>query len=452
MNDFFLDKKEKKKYLVNCLTNETDPQVKYSLFLVTCYFNAKSATSIIEPLIKRVKISSISLLIDKHEAIKNLEILVDLQKKNQSIFYDFRVWIVDGKTLFHPKLYSLICFSQNGEVTSGNLVFTSANLTNQGLIKNYGNVEFISATSNINTLVQFYDKLTSLTLMGLKQLERQAKNYQKTVDYDIFRDFYSAKDKNIEESQEQDLESVYEDYFFKYRLLCCGFFLSKWTDDLNESLLLRYELSTDVKNKDAEDELKAKGFEVKKSASISKQYFDLKDEKENDILEANETKNRMSHYYRYGVSTFLGYWIPQQFSIGLVERIKKYDRFAESLKKILINQLENACKVALEDYEYLCENRLIEKKNKDIKELLRQKVDRLLENEIKLKRIWGKYYVFEMPYNFQDYRQVNTLYDILLDTCNKTDKKNKSIHAVLKADKNKTLSPILEIDPRAEAE
>ncbi|MCT7971233.1 hypothetical protein [Laspinema olomoucense] len=445
MNHFFI-KANKKDHLIKCLTADIRSNVIHHLFLITCFFNPESGTEIIKSL-SRWNIKEISLYFDKEQAIRiGIPTLKEWQKNIQeeickkSILHIY-IFNPDSPSLFHPKLYSLIRLNPNGEVISGNLVVTSANLTHFGLICEHGNTESIFRISSLEAIKQFYQELKSLKYITLEEL----KENNSFADFEKFNQPKELqKSNNFTKIVNPELNNS---FYFKYELLCCGKFLYKWTDNLNSCLSVRYRLTPKAKEKSfsLQKEFAKLGFTIEQ-ATISKNYFDLTDEEKNHILDSDPNKQIDNLTKNYGIQTFLGYWIPKQFAGVLEERMNQYDTFANNLFKKLEQQLEDIAKTVQTDYENLLEKELILPIKNNIQKNLSKKIKSLQENPIKLKRIWSKYYLFELPYNsIENHEQIEILYDVLIETCNNLRNKKISVKAVLDAHKEKNLSYIINL-------
>ena len=160
-NSVLVSNNNKKKYLLDSLTNNTDKEKNYTLYLVSCYFNPKSAKSIISDLLnEEIKLSNVKILIDRGTAIgrgKN-----ELLKWQAELSDDFQLNIdlqaVNSNDLFHVKAY----FLKENNNTHSNLVIGSANLTEYGLIRDYGNTELLFHISDIKFHDDFNQKLDDL--------------------------------------------------------------------------------------------------------------------------------------------------------------------------------------------------------------------------------------------------------------------------------------------------
>ncbi|MGL4503211.1 MAG: hypothetical protein ACRCU2_29385 [Planktothrix sp.] len=443
MNRFFIDT-NKKDHLINCLTRGINSRMRLHLFLITCYFDPEAATEIIKSL-SYLNIKKITLYLDKKQAIQRT--ITDLkiwQKTAQEICKKcvLEIYIVNQGALFHSKLYSLIRLNQKGELISGNLVITSANLTKPGWIDEhkYKNIESIFGISNLETIKQFYQELNSLKYVTLEELTEK-----KT--FAGLEKFNKAKETStVNNATEIIKPKLNSSLHFKYELLCCGKFLYKWNENLNSCLSIRYNLTLKAKAKSLQKEFSERGFNIEK-ATISKNYFDLTDEEKKHILDSNQNKQIDNLTKNYGIQTFLGYWIPKQFTSVLEERSNQYDTFADNLFKKLEEQLEGVCKNAQKDYLYLLEEELILPTNKgNFENDLTEKIENLRESTTKLQRIWNKYYLFDLPYNYiEDAEKIENLYDVLMETCKILKNKKISVRAVLNADIEEDLSHIIDL-------
>ena len=177
---------EKKETVAQYLSSDIINNKEYHLILVSCYFILDSAEELINELLNRqIKISKISIYIDRGAAIKAGKEKINKWIKNfpKSINVSFKVSNISS--LFHAKAYCLLA----DDSTYGRLVIGSANLTGAGLTEaNNGNVELLYNIQDIEDIKHFYNDLTSTPLGNF-------------IDISELENFYK------------------DDYYFKYALV-----------------------------------------------------------------------------------------------------------------------------------------------------------------------------------------------------------------------------------------
>ena len=86
-----------------------------------------------------------------------------------------------------------------------------------------------------------------------------------------------------------------------------------------------------------------------------------------------------------------------------------------------------------QDYEYLLEQNLIEEIEVNPIELFNKKLDSLLTNDLKIKRIYSKYELFFLPFDIQQKEKIIDLFDELINVAESRKRKNTTMKAVLES-------------------
>ena len=135
----FLVHQSKISKLVNSLSKGVDKAQKYTLTIVSCYFNPVSIKKLIDEIKEQnIQIVSLDIYVDRGDVLKigKEELrkwLVGVKEKINTQFYIFNKCY-----LFHPKAY---CLSVHKSFSIGSLVLGSANITGNGLTFESGNLE-----------------------------------------------------------------------------------------------------------------------------------------------------------------------------------------------------------------------------------------------------------------------------------------------------------------------
>lgn len=391
-----------KKDLLIELLSRVDRRNKYYFFITTCYFKMHSADTLIRELANVVGLHGVEIYLDRNEAAKigKQELLDWLSSINKRYDFDVSLHPVKSGSLFHAKSYSLI--SWNGdEIEKGCLVAGSANLTGAGLTSDRGNVEVFVYTNEIKTIDSFYNAMCNF-------------KYQSLDDLEVF--------------------SSVNSFDFKYSFLNAGYFIHTWEDSLNQELSIKYQLSKEGKKKiNSLSPLDELGFNLTQS-TVSKSYFDYNFERPLTEYEKNIKRN-------FGVATFLGHWVPK----SVIHEVLGDDDF-EQFKNDFLNKLDDEIEEVIvrisEDYSQLEELELIELGDKDPVERFKENINKLRNNDIKLWRIYSKYEIFELPYDFSQMDNIKDLYDNFTATY-QSKKSNKTVKAIYHVLEKKSLDPIL---------
>ena len=153
----------KKRSLIDYLTKEIQPNNSYHLILVSCYLNLDSVDELIESLKQSANLTKISIYIDRGTAIKigKKDISDRINKISQNLGFKINFKIAKTANLFHAKAYCLLA----DDNSNGSLVLGSANLTDNGLIGGYGNIELLYETYDIEHIINFYSDLTRSSIL-----------------------------------------------------------------------------------------------------------------------------------------------------------------------------------------------------------------------------------------------------------------------------------------------
>lgn len=403
MNDTVITHKKKKKLLLE-LFSSIDKRRKYTFYITSCYFRQHSADVLIREVADMVNLESVEIYIDKKEASKiGKDILLEwLSGINKRFCFDISLYPVKTNYLFHAKSYSLISWVDE-DINNGQLIAGSANLTGAGLTSNKGNIEILVDTKDRDIISTFYESLCNL-------------NYQEIEDLEKFNNIDS--------------------FDFKYSLLQSGYFIHTWDGSLNQELCIKYRLSKEGKKRiqgdPALDEL---GFSVSQ-ATVSKSYFDFDFSPPLTEYERNIKLN-------YGIATFLGHWIPKV----VVDEIFGDDNF-DVFKDKFLNKIKEDFDLIIpkidRDFQELKSLNLIEINDKDPVEIFKEKIEKLKHNDVKLWRIYSKYEIIELPYDFSQREEITELYENFTETY-ENKRNNKASLAIYEVLEEKDLSPLSKI-------
>lgn len=403
MKNSVIIQRDKKKTLLELLSN-VDKRKKYTLFIASCYFTHRSASYLIgDVYAASININSVEIYIDKKEALKiGKEVLQSwLDRINDRYEFKVNLYPVDTPKLFHVKAYSLISTNSHNSL-DGVLVSGSANLTGAGLTSHNGNIESIIKTKSQSDLKAF-----KIAISKLKT--------QKLSDLDNFKSI--------------------ETFDFKYAVLQSGFFIYKWSGSLNQELGIKFRLSEEGKQRIKGDPiLEELGFELSQ-ASISKSYlkFDYK---------SPLTKNITNIKRKFGVETYWGYWVPKSV-IDQIFGDEEFDKFKSKLLNAIEKQKDLIISKIEADYEKLISLKLIEGSKKHPRDSFLENIEKLEDNEIKLWRLYYRYEIIDLPYDFSQREEIIDLYDNFTETY-ESKPTNSTIRAIYKALDTKSLAPIMD--------
>lgn len=402
MKSSVIIQREKKKTLVKLLSN-IDKRRKYTFFITSCYFNPRSASYLIKDIYDaNINIDSVEIYIDKKEALKiGKEVLrAWIDRINDRYEFEINLYPVDTAMLFHVKAYSLITHN-SPNITDGILVVGSANLTGAGLTSIYGNIEAVIHTSSQKDLKSFYESILKIKTQKLEELE----NFKSIETFD-----------------------------FKYALLQNGYFVYKWSSSLNQELGIKFRLSEEGKQKIKGDPiLEELGFKLSQ-ATVSKSYLKFNYKSPLTKYVSNIKRN-------FGVETYWGYWVPK----SIIDEIFGNQEF-EEFKKKLLNAINKQCDSIIskinDDYDKLIKRELIETTEKHPQDSFLENIEKLKNNETKLWRLYYRYEIIDLPYDFSQRQEIEELYDNFTETY-ESKQINTTIRAIYESLNTKSLAPII---------
>ena len=400
----------KKSNLIDMLI-KVDKRRHYKLYINTCYFTPNAAKSIIMSLKDDVSIEEVYINIDRREAIKWGKNALEAFCQS---FRLFPVYInaVETPALFHSKTYSLVNLDEDNYIISGSLVIGSANLTDMGVSLRSGNIESFIDTQDLEVVADHYNQMQKLNL----------------IDLDSINDFSKS-----------------EEYSFKYALINEGYFYHKWSDNLGQYLAVRFKLSEEGKKQTKNETLEGIGFKID-TATISKQYFSF-----NDIV-PRHLENTSNLFRDYGIETHLGYWIPKCISNSI--DVDEFEQFSDKLFGKLESEIVNIKNQITSDFNFLLNKGLIEAiEDNEINESSNiavsnfdKKVENLKTNPLKLKRIFSKYDIFELPYEITDKENIEELFAEMLVVVESKSRKNSSSRAFVTSYEKLNLEPVQQLN------
>lgn len=380
----------KRSTLLDLLLTTPDKRRSHHIYLTSCYFTLKSARDLVNKISNTLKVSCFSIYIDRKTAVEigkdELEYFTNSFKNTKVTLY-----AVETTTLFHSKAYAAISYDEEGDIYCGSLVVGSANLTGNGIIRRNGNIESMLETQEVEHLVEFINQLESLNSISIEEIE----------------DFKKS-----------------DSFSFKYALLQEGVFIHKWSDNLSSNLSIRYHLNTYGKERLGDSAFSSAGFKIA-TATISKQYF--KFDYQPSHLENTENLSR-----KYGIETYLGYWVPYDAAESLIDK-EKFKKFKKKLKKQLQVEIKDIKQRIQRDYEVLFSEGIIYESEIDMAELFEIKANKLMNNDFKLMRIFNKYETFYLPFDINQKEEIEILFDEMLELVESRKIKNTSMKAFLEA-------------------
>lgn len=393
---FHLDKKET---IVQYLLTDIVKNKTYHLILVSCYFKLNAARELIQLLNKEIKISKISIFIDRGAAINLGRESIEewIEKIPQAINVSFQV--SNSGNLFHAKAYCLLS-AEADDLTCGRLVIGSANLTGNGLTNtSNGNVELLYSISDIKAVHSFYHDL----------MENELGEF---ID--------------ISELENFDTDS----YHFKYALIQEGCFVQNYNTAINELLTFTYKF-----NKKGQEESKSKEFneiKLENKNSYSKNYFKEILPRLEKILKSYNPSYDVQ-WGRYGITTDFGYWIPKAIVAYLnqPEREKEYllQSCKEEIERELYFYLKTAESAMIGDWLLLLQKDWL---TEDFKPVAYEEIDSYVKTQTKnnldkqikdfsafLEKLLFRYYQVKITFDFTNQEDVEKIFEDLQKRCDR---------------------------------
>lgn len=401
---FFNEQTRTQKFfpLVGDLTN-CDRDRKYQLYIATCYCTVDSVKEIIREIDSRLKLTEMYLFIDRRTALSiGYSKLVQLQG---DFNYRLSIQAVRSERLFHTKAYCVVSYTENTrEVHSGRIAIGSANLTDPGLTSTSGNTESLVTLSDQRTIKRFLDSFRHKEkLLGLNRLT----------------DF--SEDCAID---------------FMYAVLISGLFSHKWGSNLSTFMSVRYRLNEKGRHQADRGIATRTGFRVE-AATISRSYGD-------EILESLQHQFPPVHDLarKFGIESFLGFWIPRKCFLEGSEMERNFRRFREEFFRKFKEEMENIVSEIKKEYDILYFEEGIINEQTDPGENFKIGIKHLEEDEKRLFRIWTKRHFFDLPYDSSKESDIRATFNDLLLSAKVSRRKHDVKKAFIAARESWSLSPL----------
>ena len=175
------------------------------------------------------------------------------------------------------------------------------------------------------------------------------------------------------------------------------------------------------------------GFEIE-TATIAKTYFNF------DVRRWRPKDDRLTE--KFGIECFLGRWVPKSVFRDNEMTGKQLKRFKRALFKELNTRMVVIQREILDDYEALVQDEIVDELDTKPTTRFRERIEILRTDDDLLYRIWSGRYFFELPYDIGDTEGIAETYEDILLTSNLRKSKNKTMKAVIEADKGRDLAPL----------
>jgi hypothetical protein len=373
----------KKSIIVGLLAKCDRRRSGYKLIIHTCYFDNNAAKALIKSIRSVINISEFSLYIDNNEASKFYFELKELAQHFRGIKTSIKV-VCEG-SLFHSKAYCVTSV-EDGEIISGSLVLGSGNLTNLGIDSQMGNVESFLGSIDTNKIDEFLNQTYSLETVTISDFNPTRHN-------------------------------------FPIRLIDAGCFIHFWAESVHNYLSVKYQLTEESKNrvKQGQPILVDRDFNIEQ-ATISKPYLQMPD----------ISKDISGWKKNYCIETHLGYWMPKSvYNMLINDANDDISKFRTQLTLFIKNNIDEAKKRIVSDYESLIAENIVEHYDKSQEDVFESRIYELMQNSEKLARIYYKYHVFDCPYTKEQEGYRNKMKD-LFDEIKESIKSKKKKNIVMK--------------------
>ena len=383
--------------LLQALTS-CDRRRSYVLSVATCYCTPSALRQFIDSIRAEVNLVAIHVYLDRRTALSIDH--ADLTNIRINCPEPLSIFAVRAGRLFHTKGYCLAAYSGD-KLVHGRLALGSANMTTPGLTEANGNIESLAIHSDVGTISEFLR-------------------------------FFGDRDNLVALEELNDFSSDANTTNFQYALLKSGLFSHKWSDTLSSHFSVRYRLNEEGRHR-AQQAIDTLGFQMD-AASIAKVYFKFD-------LQVFQPQDK-SLIKKFGVECFLGHWIPKIVVKNDEENNKYFDDFQTALSQGLESKLDDVCQSIVEDYSSLVRDGIIDKQDADPNVAFRKKINDLTKDSVQLYRIWSGRQFFELPYDVSDVKAIHQTFEDIMRTCRQRKRKNKSMKAVLEAERRWSLEPL----------
>lgn len=372
---------------------------RHELWAVTCYFRPHALRALVLELLDQIKLTDVYISYSYAEDFRypNLademeRLTVELAKLKVNL--DFRR-IKPESGLFHSKGYAVIQLDGQNKIRDNYLLVTSGNLTEQGLgIKEATSNYELSYGSKANRDVRAFMAIVD-SIWDNKNLRAESKYQQNVSDIEIQTSVL--------------LEATY---------------LCKWEGSLRRELTANFKVAEGPMARLVPGEMKSllssMGFEID-PRNLGKYYFD------------DRPPKPLPKYFlkSYTAKTLIGHWCPS--SVWDVVRQVHKDKFEEFKGWFMHATSESALKAIDEEFQ----RDLAELKKSGIKidgnpmESLRNRISKLIGNDVKMWRLYSQYESFSLRYDLEDTDAIEELFGSLKETTESRTKKNMVIRKLI---------------------
>lgn len=373
---------------------------RHELWAVTCYFRPKALRFLVLELLDRIKLTDVYIAYNYAEDFRYPSLADEMERltvelAKLKVNLSFRR-IKPESGLFHSKGYAVIQLDgQTDKIRDNYLLVTSGNLTEQGLgIK--------EATSNFE--------------LGYgSKVNKDVRAFMAIVD-----SIWDNKNLRAESKLEQNISDIE----IQTSILLEATYLCKWEGSLRRELTANFKVAEGPMARIVPGEMKSllssMGFEID-PRSLGKYYFDDRPPKP---LPKYFLKN-------YTANTLIGHWCPS--SVWDVVRQVHKDKFEEFKEWFKNATSESALKAIDEEFQ----RDLIELKKSGIKidgnpiDSLRNRISKLIGNDVKMWRLYSQYESFSLRYDLEDTDAIEELFGSLKETAESRTKKNMVIRKLI---------------------
>ena len=407
----------------------------YTLLISTCYFNSNICKRLLNEVAGKFKIRKTIVMIDEREirriGIKKLLAWQD-NINNEKSSNQVEIWAPSVSQLFHVKSYCLVGSEFSGfgfdeihasDVRQGALCVGSANLTTPGLGENRGNYETLYFDTDVKTLVKHINGIyCHIGTQYLEDIEEKGFNY---------------------------------DTNFKFAVINEGMFAYKADKKIEQYFAVKVKLNQEGTKLLKNPEFEEMGYSTD-AASLSKRYYKT---------DTREPKTERLLGKRIGIETFIGLWVPKGH---YAEGKEEFGEFISDICKEIIEQKDRIMIDIERDFHRFIELGVAERatleaeKNRfksNCNELLRFR-DHYFENRDEedgngesfdrlrwlLERIYDGWTFFDLPYDIKEDDHIDEVYEDLIEKSRASKRRNKSMKAILQADEQRSLSPLIQLN------
>jgi hypothetical protein len=358
------------------------------LRIITCYLELDVIEKLVRIILRATVLESVQLIFEYNDIfarggspeqirakIENLETAFNRKK------VALQVIPVRVGQLMHAKAYALIQTTNKRLTNTGTVWITSGNATRLGLA--------LADESRPNIELSYLSK-DNADIKEFNSIWKRLVRCKRTID--------------------DDTGSALDEFSFQYALLATGVFLHKWNENLSSRIGVQYRLTRKGKQAATSQTLQALGLSVSQETATS-----------NPLGRKFSDSRAFPRQFakQYTIETWMEQWCPRSIWRVVEEAVhgsEDFGKFKEDFRVETVDQKLNAAVKREKEREAgLVSNGYVVRDDGRLVRW-RKKMEQLREDDTRLKRFYLTFESYDLPYDIQVRKEIETLVESLQES------------------------------------